>query len=632
MKESLFFVPADEIERIRAAVDDPFVGSALLADVFRINILYMIMRAGSGHLGSSFSSIDILTWLWTREMRHPNEIAEKGSDLFFSSKGHDVPALYAVLTGFEKLNFDLIHSLRRLNGLPGHPDVETPYVITNTGPLGMGISKARGMAMARRLNCEKGKIYVLTGDGELQEGQFWESLQPAANGKFSEIVAIVDHNKIQSDKMVTETSDLGRLEDKLRAFGWEVARCDGHDHLALSRTFRHFASITDRPQILIADTVKGKGVSFMETLADDGSYKFHSGAPSYEQYARALSELSTRIDARFSAEFLPGLRMAAVEAAPRRQNVSAERLVGAYGDELVKIGAERNDVVVLDADLAVDCGLLPFKNAFPDRFVECGIAEQDMVSVAGGLALSGKLPIVHSFACFLSTRPNEQIYNNATERRKIIYTGSLAGLLPAAPGHSHQSIRDIDCLGSIPGLMMVQPSCEQETRAALRWAVRESNESVYIRLVSLPCALPFVLPQDHVLTPGRGTFLRAGDDAVIIGYGPVMLGEAFKAAESLGKRDGLSLAVINLPWLNYLDERWFDETLNKFGLIFTLDDHYAGSGQGALIASAVAGRQLRPLVRSFGIEGIPACGSPDEVLRHHGLDGASLAERIKSSF
>src|SRR3989344_8912097 len=146
----LHFVSLKEIQRIIKRVKNSFKKSAILADVFRISTLYMIMRAGSGHIGSSFSSMDIVTWLWTCEMINPNEPDKKISDIYFSSKGHDVPALYSVLIGLGKLDFEMIHELRRLGGLPGHPDVSTPYIAANTGSLGMGISKARGMAKAKR--------------------------------------------------------------------------------------------------------------------------------------------------------------------------------------------------------------------------------------------------------------------------------------------------------------------------------------------------------------------------------------------------------------------------------------------------------------------------------------------------
>ena len=176
-----------------------------------------------------------------------------------------------------------------------------------------------------------------------------------------------------------------------------------------------------------------------------------------------------------------------------------ERLVLAYGDELLQMARTRNDIVVLDADLLSDCGIEAFKEELPERFIECGIAEQHMVSAAGGMALRGLLPVVHSFACFLSTRANEHIYNNATERRKIIYTATLAGVVPGGPGHSHQSVRDISAIGSVPGLTAIEPCSEREARLAIRWAVEENAASTYLRFVNVPLDLPYALPASYAL-------------------------------------------------------------------------------------------------------------------------------------
>ena len=489
--KKIYFVPFDEIRRVWRITPDKSSRSKILADVLRINVLYMIRQAGSGHLGTSFSAIDIMTCLWFEAMRY--------GDIFFSSKGHDVPALYSVLIARGKLPFGKIHVLRRLGGLPGHPDVRTPGIVTNTGSLGMGVSKAHGMALANRLKRNTGKIYVLSGDGELQEGQIWESLQTVAARKLSEITLIVDHNKIQSDLHVKDTGDLGDLENKFNAFGWAVLRCGGHDFEALSKTFELAKKIKDRPQAIIADTLKGKGVSFMERLGEDGLYKFHSGAPSAEQYDAALGEILARVNFSLKSAGEEELKLESREIEIKAPPEKVLRLNAAYGDELVKIARDRQDIVALDADLVLDTGLLPFKKAFPERYLECGIAEQDMVSIAGGLALGGVLPVAHSFACFLSTRPNEQIYNNATERTKIIYVASLAGLLPATPGHSHQSVRDISALGSIPGLTMIEPSCEEEMRMALRWAVYENKESTYIRVCNVPAEISYSLPEKYAL-------------------------------------------------------------------------------------------------------------------------------------
>ncbi|PYQ77035.1 MAG: transketolase, partial [Acidobacteria bacterium] len=375
---TLTFVPLAAIRRVRAEVTDRIARAEILADVCRINTLYMIMNAGSGHIGSSFSSTDIITWLWTEELTEANSGAPN-ADTYFSSKGHDAPALYSLLIALEKLDFDLLHRLRRLGGLPGHPDVETPFIATNTGSLGMGISKAYGMARARRSTGRRGRIVVMTGDGELQEGQIWESLQPVANDELGEITVIVDHNKYQSDSTVAAVSDLGPIEDKFRAFGWEVRRLDGHDLRALSKAFRELGAIGDRPKVIIADTIKGRGVSFMEGVArGDQTYHFHAGAPSLQHYVAATRELVASVNERLAALGLAPLTLADAPLPARIVPSHPERLVVAYGDELLQLARDRKEIVVLDADLLSDCGIEAFKTELPERFLECGIAEQHM--------------------------------------------------------------------------------------------------------------------------------------------------------------------------------------------------------------------------------------------------------------
>jgi transketolase len=626
----LSFVPIEEIRRVRSVVGDRYVRAEVLADICRLNTLYEIMNAGSGHIGSSFSSSDLITWLWTEELRDANSGAP-GADIYFSSKGHDVPALYALLIALEKIDFSLLHRLRRLGGLPGHPDVETPFIAANTGSLGMGIAKAYGMARAQRYQKRGGRIVVLTGDGELQEGQIWESLQPVANERLGEIIVIVDHNKFQSDAAVNAVSDLGPIEDKFRAFGWHVRRADGHDPRVLATVFEGFRAVPDRPKVFIADTIKGKGVSFMHGVArGDETYRFHAGAPTLPDYLAATDELATRVNDTLAAYGIAPLTLASAPQPVRIAPSRPEKLVLAYGDELLEMARARADIVVMDADLLSDCGIEAFKAELPARFVECGIAEQHMVSAAGGLALRGMLPIVHSFACFLTTRANEQMYNNATERTKIIYVGTLAGVIPGGPGHSHQSVRDISAIGAIPGLSAIEPCSEREARLAIRWAVEQNAASTYLRFVNVPIDLPYSLPASYALQPGRGIALRAGVDVALVGYGPMLLTQAWYAADELA-REGISAAVIDLPWLNRIDDDWVRETFGRFPTIVTLDNQYVSNGQGTMVAAALARTRVSAQVVPLGLTDVPACGGNAEVLAHHGLDAASIAKAVTAS-
>jgi transketolase len=647
----LVYVPVEECARVRELQGAPEAVSSLFATCCRINALYMIARAGSGHIGSSFSCMDILSCLHLIEMQE--------EDLFFSSKGHDAPAFYSILIGLGRLDAEMLHRLRRLGGLPGHPDVGTPGIVTNTGSLGMGVSKAKGMIKADRLLGRKRRVFVLTGDGELQEGQFWESLASAVRDDMSELTVIVDHNKVQSDTLVNKVSDLGDLEGKLRAFGWHVDRCDGHDTSAIARFLSERRAVHSKPAILIADTVKGRGVAFMEHTAVDletTNYPFHSGAPSAEHYSRGLDELLAR--ARQQLSQLGGGELAIVESERSESHRAAvsstpgparepERLVAAYTEALLLQAERHPNLVALDADLILDTGLIPFRERYPERFIECGIAEQDMVSQAGGMALQGLLPVVHSFACFLSTRPNEQIYNNATEGTKVIYVGTLAGLVPGGPGHSHQSVRDISALAAVPGLTMMEPCCAAEVAPLLDWAVNETRGSSYLRLVSVPWMVPFRLPAGYHPVVGRGIVLEpvysqpAGPFAAkattglprvtAIGYGPVLLSQAILAAEEL-RRDGVAdLRVVNLPWLNIVDENWLSELVAHSDLIVTLDNHYRIGGQGDRIAKTLACTSFSDIpFLSFGLETLPSCGENTEVLGEHRLDHRSLIFKISS--
>ncbi len=622
---SLYYIGSSEFQRILNHTFSSHGKTHILSTMARINALYMIARAGSGHIGSSFSSMDIFSSLY-------HEILEE-NDIFFSSKGHDAPGLYSVLIGLGRLPFDNIHMLRRLNGLPGHPDVGTPGMVTNTGSLGMGVSKAKGLARANRLDRKNGKIYVLTGDGELQEGQFWEALQGAVNEQFDEITVIVDHNKIQSDTWVETVSDLGDLEGKLSKCGWHVQRCNGHDFEEFNAAVEKAKVIKGIPQIIIADTIKGKGVSFMESTTmpeDEEFYTFHSGAPSPEHYSLAVNELVDKANKFLVKENLEPLSIEEVAIEITIPPESVQKLIPAYEKALLAFGKRREDIVVLDADLMIDCGLLSFRNAYPERFFECGIAEQDMVSQAGALALNGKLPVSHSFACFLATRANEQIANNASERTKCIYTGSLAGMLPAGPGHSHQMVRDISALGGIPGLTLIEPSCEEEVEMVLDYAVEINPSSTYIRMVSIPCQIPFTLPQDYKFQEGKGVALTEGDDAILFAYGPVMLSEAWKASDILKNEHKFGLKVVNLPWLNRIDKDWLRAIIGEKKHVITLDNHLMTGGQGQYIGSAITelGMSGSVHLKRLGLDDIPSCGQNDEVLVFHGLDSSGIMKSI----
>ena len=632
----IHIIPLAEIRRVRDAdlAQDAKLG--LIADICRLNTIATVKRAGSGHLGSSFSATDILTLLYFELMNtvelgwdHPER------DIFFSSKGHDVPGTYSVFFAAGELPKERFVKLRRIDGTTGHPDVSIPGIETNSGSLGMGISKGKGMAFAKRLRGHGGHVYVMTGDGELQEGQIYESLPSAVGHGLRELTVIVDHNKVQSDQLVSEISDLGDIGARFAAFGWKVGRCDGHDFAALREKLAELRA-HDGPGVLIADTIKGRGISFMEhpiaLETNKGFYPWHAGAPADEPYRLGHAELVARINDQLAAA---GLAELTLELLPPEEKpdsaVTKERVADAYGEALADLGDQRDDLVVLDADLTADCRLQHFKARHPERFIQHGIAEQDMASVAGGLALQGFLPVVNTFASFLCARANEQIYNNATERTKIVYVCHYAGLIPAGPGHSHQSVRDISTLASLPDIVIVQPCNAEESKALLDYCVNTTSSCSSIRLAIGPSPRRIELPAGYAVTEGKGCVLHEGDDAVLFAYGPVMLHEALSAAEQLAS-GGFGLRVVNTPFLNRFDAAWLSQVVGDTRRLFALDDHSPIGGMGDHLLNALwSGRLLEGRTfEKLGVEGVPACGTPSQALGAHGLDAASLATRVKA--
>jgi transketolase len=246
-----------------------------------------------------------------------------------------------------------------------------------------------------------------------------------------------------------------------------------------------------------------------------------------------------------------------------------------------------------------------------------------MVSQAGAMALAGLLPACHSFACFMTARAAEQVFNDASEHTKVLYHGSLVGIVPGGPGHSHQMTRDIALMGSVPGLSAIEPFCEAEVALAVQWAVDEAEGPVYIRLVSPPWPLGFEPPRVD-FAPGRGTVVREGAGGTFVCTGPVLISQAWAAAEELG-----DWGVVALPWLRGIDGGWLASVAR--GQIVCLDNHVTAGGQGEAVLHAFSDSAPEAAARTtlIGVDAVPACGTNDEVLRAHGLDAESLVERAR---
>ena len=320
-------------------------------------------------------------------------------DRFILSKGHASACLYSVLARSGFFSPDELMTFRKFGSrLQGHPS--TRYALegieASTGSLGQGLSMASGVALALKLDKNPAKVFVLTGDGEMQEGSVWEALMAISHRKLDNIVVIVDKNNLQIDGSCDDVKSLGNLDKKLEAFGFDVQTVDGHSEEALTKALLA-AKASNKPSAIIANTVKGKGISFMENNAG-----WHGKAPNDEEYAVAMADLEKN-RAAVSIGGRREIKMADIKKIATRES---------YGNALVEVGKENPNVVVLDADLAAATKTGVFKKAFPDRHIDCGIAECNMTGIAAGLATCGKIPFISSFAMFAAGRAFEQVRNS----------------------------------------------------------------------------------------------------------------------------------------------------------------------------------------------------------------------------
>ena len=612
----------ERIEESHFIIDENY---GALANVCRLNALTMIAYAGSGHIGTSFSAAEVITLIKGISSYEDSKLHAFLDCQFFSSKGHDAPMIYAALHAFGQLTDEDIFKFRRAKGLEGHPIITTPGIITNTGSLGMGISKAKGFIYANRISQTQRKVVVLLGDGELQEGQIWESMPGAARDNMHELVVIVDSNKIQSDTWVSDTLDLGFIKDRVESVGWQFLECQGNSISDLSSALEK--SLTPgKPTWIHANTRKGAGVSFMENFDADGKfYKFHSGAPSTLEYEIASQEILQKILSRAGYDQLAKVnKEKSIVSNDRTPKPRLDSIVDIYASCLVEIATARSDIFVMDADLSYDTGTYKFRSEYPSRYLQCGIAEQDMASIAGTLALSSLTPIVHSFATFLSMRACEQIFNNATENSTVVYVGFLAGVLPGMPGVSHQAVNDLVLMSSNPNMRLYEPSTEREIQLSLLRATEALGPS-YIRMQSIG-----VSQSESQIELDIGTIWNDGENVILVCSGISMLEQAQKSVEFL-KLSNCNISLLTIFDFNALANSQAIDFILKHDQVFVIENSLPGNLLQMRISEILSlSGKSHPMLYRIGLVSLPICGQNNEVLDHHGFSARKITEFVLS--
>lgn len=598
-------------------------------DVRRL-ILQTVHLAQTGHVGGPMSAADVLAALYFHELNvdpaHPDA---PDRDRFVLSKGHSTLALYATLAlrGFfpveEMATFDRVDSR-----LQGHPDLtRLPGLDMSTGSLGQGLSAAVGMALGARLTGKTFRTYAMIGDGESQEGQVWEAAQVAARYGLDNLVGILDWNGLQQFGWRVNGQQSPPLEgapEKWRAFGWHVIEIDGHDLDEILNAFERARGVKGQPVMIVARTVKGKGVSFMENQAD-----WHAKAPDARQLADALAELGGDLtlepapaEWRHDAPEHPlpvvgaTLRLTPVAGAP----MQAHRDV--FGRELVALGQRHPELVVLDGDLANSTKADVFAAAVPERFLQMGIAEQNMLSVAAGLAMTGLVPWISTFTSFLVKRALDQIrVQVAQTHANVKLVGSYSGLMTNRTGKSHQSLADLAVMRTIPGMVVLAPADGVEAAAAMA-AMEAYHGPVYLRLNREPGQTIF--PDGYTFEIGRGVVLREGRDLAIVSTG-VQTTRALQAAEQLAA-EGLDVQVLHLPTIKPLDEAAIVAAARATGRVLVTEEHTRVGGLGSAVAEVLSEHHPVPVLR-HGLEDCFAeSGHDDDLMEKYGLSVRAVCD------
>jgi transketolase len=640
------------------------------AEMRAINLID-IFAAGSGHPGGTLSIMDLAAALYLRVLNHdPSDPNWPARDRVFWSAGHKAPALYVALGKAGYFPLDDTVLLRQLgSGFEGHPNrLKVSGVEVSSGSLGQGLGIAVGSALAAKLAGRTNRVFCIMGDGEQQEGNIWESAMAAGHYKLDNLCAIVDKNQLQIDGWVKDVMNVDPLAAKYAAFGWNVLEIDGHDMAQILSAFHSAETTNGKPSVILAATIKGKGVSFMENQAS-----WHGVAPNKEQFAQAMVDLRTP---SVSEERQARLLQHAAENAARVSKEARKSIPGfsrdywwntsdemkaemdptrmGFGRALEKAGEDER-VVTVHADISGSIRILDFEAKHPERknrVFSVGIAEQDMMGVAAGLAREGLIPVTGTYGVFASGRAWDQIrtticYSNLN----VKIAGAHGGVSVGPDGATHQSLEEISLMSILPNMRVAVPCDSVETEKATRHCLLEIDGPCYLRFareatpVVTTAATPYEFGIANVIR-FRGPaakFLDAfetrlstdyegeDEDITIAACGP-MVPEAMRAAWLLKEEYGLETRVLNVHTVKPLDTAALVQAAAQTRLVVTAEEHQVG-GFGNLIAGAVLRHRRafeQPLLLDMlGVEDrFGLSGKPWELLQTFGLTAEHIAERV----
>jgi transketolase len=599
----------------------------------RIDSIRATSEAASGHPTTCMSMADLMAALFFAEMRFdPKNPKNPDADRFVLSKGHAAPILYAAWAEAGLFDRDKLLELREIGSdLEGHPTPRLNFVDVATGSLGQGICAAIGSALnARRIRSDY-RTYVMLGDGESAEGSVWEAANIAAFDKLDNLCGITDVNGLGQSRPTMWQHDMEQFARRWSAFGWKPIVIDGHDMKAILAAFEQARQTKGQPTMILARTLKGKGVSFVEGKDGWHGKAFKKG----EEMDKAIAELEKQMVAAANIDLptviqKPAASSRAVEQpkpVPPPAYTLGDQVATreAYGTALAKLGEADSRVVALDADVKNSTFSDRFEKAFPDRFYQNFIAEQVMVGSAMGLAARGAIPFPSTFACFLS-RAADFIRMAAISNVNIKLAGSHAGVSIGEDGPSQMALEDLAMCRAEPNYAVIYP-CDAVSAEKLLVAMAYRPGPAYMR-TSRP-KTPVIYSNDETFEIGGLKVLResAADVATVIGAG-VTVFEALEAHDQL-KASGLSIRVIDLYSLAPIDAKALVAAAKATGgHLITVEDHYPTGGVGDAVAEAVAGNGFT--VHRLAVREIARSGKPEELLERFGISASHIVKAVQA--
>jgi len=597
-----------------------------LAGQLGVDSIRSSTAAGSGHPTSSLSAAHLAAVLWSDHLRY--DVADpKGlaNDRFVLSKGHASPLMFSILKAVGAIGEEQLLSFRRFGSpLQGHPVplADMPWIDVATGSLGQGLPIALGMALAMRMDGIPARVWCLLGDSEVAEGSVWEAMANASHDGADNLIAIVDVNRLGQRGPTMLQWDLDTYAARALAFGWHPILVDGHDVAAIDAAFIE-AEQADRPAIVIAKTEKGHGVSF---LANQEGW--HGKALSQEEAERAIAELGGPRDLSMT----PRKPEAGVAPPADAPNVTLPAYMEAiatrkaFGETLAALSV-RPEVVAIDGEVANSTYTEDLQKVAPDRFVEGYIAEQNMLGMAVGMQVLGKIVFPATFAAFF-TRAYDFIRMAAISRADLRLSGSHAGVSIGEDGPSQMALEDIAMMRAVHGSTVLYP-CDGNSTAALVAAMADLPGISYIRTTREKT--PSVYGAGEAFPVGGSKTLRSSeaDRVTLVGAG-ITVHEALGAAETLAA-DGIAARVLDCYSIKPIDAETLRVASSETGLVVTIEDHWVEGGLGdAVLAALAAGGILSGRVIKIAVTQMPGSGTPEELRDWAGISADAIAERVRS--